>query len=118
VSSSHSAFWKHLTRYHSPLLFLENSHLACSERTVGLPPLVVLHHILVRSPIVLPHTLHGWQEAEYVWWIEEHSPREAWSLVESTLSHWESKNGGLDEGGAQEYVDLARTVLRDAKGEA
>ena len=78
----------------------------------------MLHHILVRSPIALPHTLHGWQEAEYVWWIDEHSPRDAWSLVESTLSHWENKNGELDRDGAQEYVDLVRTVLRHAKGEA
>ncbi|KAL4074200.1 Golgi transport complex subunit 5-domain-containing protein [Scleroderma citrinum] len=100
-----------------PLLFLENSHLACSERTAGLPPLVVLHHILVRSPIALPHTLHGWQEAEYVRWIDEHSPRDAWSLVESTLLHWEGKNDGPDKNGAQEYVDLTRSVLRHAKGE-
>ncbi|KAF8415603.1 hypothetical protein L210DRAFT_3585540, partial [Boletus edulis BED1] len=37
----------------SPLLFLENAHLASPERTAGLAPLVVLHHILVRSPLPL-----------------------------------------------------------------
>ncbi|KAF8441584.1 hypothetical protein L210DRAFT_2081228 [Boletus edulis BED1] len=36
-----------------PLLFLENAHLASPERTAGLAPLVVLHHILVRSPLPL-----------------------------------------------------------------
>ncbi|KAJ7188486.1 hypothetical protein C8R46DRAFT_1157508 [Mycena filopes] len=57
--------------------------------TVGLPPLIVLHHILVRSPVPLPHTLHGWQEAEYVRWVDEHSEEEAWTLIEGGLSHWE-----------------------------
>ncbi|KAI6135695.1 Golgi transport complex subunit 5-domain-containing protein [Pisolithus thermaeus] len=94
-----------------PLLFLENSHLGSSERTAGLPPLVVLHHILVRSPIPLPHTLHGWQETEYVRWIEDHSPQEAYSLIESSLNQWQH------ESGAGEYIQLAWIVLRHAKGE-
>lgn len=93
-----------------PLLFLENSHLASSERTAGLPPIVVLHHILVRSPIPLPHTLHGWQETEYVRWIEDHSPQEAYSLVESSLIQWENKSG------AEEYTQLVWAVLQHAKG--
>ncbi|KAI6046013.1 hypothetical protein EDC04DRAFT_2864916 [Pisolithus marmoratus] len=56
------------------LLFLETTHLVSPEHTAGLPPLVILHHICVRSSIPLPHTLHGWQETEYVRWIEDHSP--------------------------------------------
>ncbi|KAI6000499.1 Golgi transport complex subunit 5-domain-containing protein [Pisolithus albus] len=94
-----------------PLLFLENSNLGSSERTAGLPPLIVLHHILVRSPIPLPHTLHGWQETEYVRWIEDHSPQEAYSLIESSLMQWQHKSG------AGEYTELAWMVLQHAKGE-
>ncbi|KAI0768405.1 Golgi transport complex subunit 5-domain-containing protein [Irpex lacteus] len=100
-----------------PLLFLENSLLASPTHTTSLPPLVVLHHILVRSPISLPHTLHGWAEAEYVRWVNEHSEDEAWSLVESDLSHWEqiADAEGTDTGVASEYVRLARAVLANAK---
>ena len=72
---------------------------------------MVLHHVLVRSPIPLPHKLHGWQEAEYVRWVDEHSEEECWTLVEGGLSHWE-KIEGKD---ASEYVALARTVLRNAQ---
>ncbi|KAH7924634.1 hypothetical protein BV22DRAFT_1090567 [Leucogyrophana mollusca] len=100
-----------------PLLFLENSRLASPESTAGLPPLIVLHHILVRSPIPLPHTLHGWQEAEYVRWIDEHSDEEAWTLFESGLSHWEKMRevDGSNSGDADEYIELARIVLGNAK---
>ncbi|KAH7888451.1 Golgi transport complex subunit 5-domain-containing protein [Phlebopus sp. FC_14] len=102
-----------------PLLFLENSSLATPECTVGLSPLVVLHHILVRSPLPLPHTIHGWQEAEYVRWIDEHSSQEAWSLVESSIAHWEKRGGGdaVDVKGAEEYIRLARSVLASACGQ-
>ncbi|KAG6813690.1 hypothetical protein H0H92_008538 [Tricholoma furcatifolium] len=100
-----------------PLLFLDNSMLANPERTVGLPPLVVLHHILVRSPIPLPHSLHGWQEAEYVRWVGEHTDREAWSLIEGGLSRWEkvSESEGKDTTAAKEYIELARKVLQNAE---
>ncbi|KAF8891707.1 Golgi transport complex subunit 5-domain-containing protein [Infundibulicybe gibba] len=95
------------------LLFLENSQLASQQHTLGVPPLIVLHHILVRSPIPLPHSLHGWQEAEYVRWVDEHSEVEAWTLVESGVSHWE-KVENADEA-AGEYVQLAQRVLLDAQ---
>jgi hypothetical protein len=100
-----------------PLLFLDNARLASPESTAGLPPLVVLHHILVRSPIPLPHTLHGWHEAEYVRWVDEHSEEESWTLIEGGLTHWEKvhEGGGSDEQVAEEYVRLARAVLKDAK---
>ncbi len=100
----------------SPLLFLDNSSLASSNCTAGLPPLIVLHHILVRSPISLPHTLHGWAEAEYVRWVNEHSEQEAWSLVEGDLIHWEkiSEVEGTDTTPASEYIQLARMVLANA----
>ncbi|KAF8054168.1 Golgi transport complex subunit 5-domain-containing protein [Lyophyllum atratum] len=101
-----------------PLLFLDNSMLTLPERTTGLPPLIVLHHILVRSPMPLPHNLHGWQEAEYVRWVDEHTEREAWSLIEGGLSHWEkvSESEGKDSRVAAEYIELARTVLQNSQG--
>lgn len=97
----------------SPLLFLENSQLTSPKHTAGLSPLVVLHHILVRSPISLPHTLHGWVEAEYVRWVHEHTEQEACSLVEADLIHWEkmAEVEGTDPTPALEYIQLARTVL-------
>lgn len=72
---------------------------------------------MVRSSIPLPHSLHGWQEAEYVRWVGEHTPEEAWSLVESGLTHWEkmAEVEGSDSPGAREYIQLARTVLRTAQ---
>ncbi|KAK0241983.1 Golgi transport complex subunit 5-domain-containing protein [Armillaria nabsnona] len=96
-----------------PLLFLENSQLVLSQYTAGLPPLIVLHHILVRSPIPLPHSLHGWQEAEYVRWVDEHTEEEAWTLVDGGLSHWErtTESEGSEKEDAMQYVDLARKVL-------
>ncbi|OJT15902.1 Conserved oligomeric Golgi complex subunit 5 [Trametes pubescens] len=99
------------------LLFLDNAGLASPRHTAGLPPLIVLHHILVRSPITLPHALHGWAEAEYVRWVEEHSEEEAWTLVDGDVTHWEkmAEAEGGDPGAAAEYVQLARTVLANAR---
>ena len=93
-----------------------NSLLASSKHTAGLPPLIVLHHILVRSPLPLPHTLHGWAEAEYVRWVKEHSEQEAYTLVEGDLSHWEkvAEAEGTDTSPSSEYVQLARNVLANA----
>ena len=98
-------------------MFLDNAQLGVPEQTAGLPPLIVLHHILVRSPIPLPHNLHGWQEAEYVRWVEEHSEREAWTLIEGGLSHWEkvSESEGKDDGLAKDYIWLARKVLKSLR---
>ncbi|KAG2055186.1 hypothetical protein BDR06DRAFT_1020429 [Suillus hirtellus] len=89
-----------------PLLFIDTASLAGPAHTVNLPPLVVLHHILVRSPLPMPHITHGWQEAEYVRWTEEHKQEDAWGLVEAALV---GKEG--------EFVELARKVLRQARGE-
>lgn len=82
-----------------------------------MPPLIVLHHILVRSPVPLPHALHGWHEAEYVRWVDEHAPEEALALVESGLAHWErmAEAEGTDSPEAAEYVRLARAVLAQAQ---
>ena len=103
-------------RLFRPLLFLDNDSLASSQYTVGLPPLIILHHILVRSPVSLPHALHGWQEAEYVRWLEEHTEEEALTLIEGGISRWEgvTESEGTDPGAAVEYVQLARAVLANA----
>jgi len=98
-----------------PLLFLENSRLSSPEYTVGLQPLIILHHILVRSPLSLPHTLHGWSEAEYVRWINEHQESEAWTLVERCLTLWENEQSQANRKEGEEYVELARTVLSTAR---
>jgi len=100
-----------------PLLFLETARLAEHAATAGLPPLVVLHHILVRAPIPLPHMLHGWQAHEYVRWVEEHSEAEALTLAEGGLTHWEKTNEVEGTGGdlAVEYLALARSVLANAR---
>ncbi|KAF9071043.1 Golgi transport complex subunit 5-domain-containing protein [Rhodocollybia butyracea] len=104
-----------LLRAMRPLLFLENGQLANPVYTAGVPPLIVLHHILVRSPLPLPHSLHGWQEAEYVRWVDEHSDEEARTLVEGGLTHWEkTETEGKDSRGAEEYILLARTVMENA----
>ncbi|KAG2099132.1 Golgi transport complex subunit 5-domain-containing protein, partial [Suillus cothurnatus] len=87
-----------------PLLFLDTASLASPTHAANLPPLVVLHHILVRSPLPLPHIIHGWQEAEYVRWVEEHRKEDAWGLVEAALV---GKEG--------EFVELARKVLMQAR---
>ena len=91
--------------------------------TRGLPPLIVLHHIIVRAPssLPLPHALHGWSEAEYVLWVDEHSEGEALTLVEGVLTHWEKTSGSEanlnskpkpKEGeDVREYVEAARAVL-------
>ncbi|RXW23332.1 hypothetical protein EST38_g2498 [Candolleomyces aberdarensis] len=100
-----------------PLLFLENKQLSSPEATANLPPLIVLHHILVRSPIPLPHKLHGWQEAEYVRWLDEHTDQESWTLIDGGLSHWEriSEAEGTDTQEANEYAALARAVLKNCR---
>ncbi|KZT41531.1 hypothetical protein SISSUDRAFT_1059461 [Sistotremastrum suecicum HHB10207 ss-3] len=96
------------------ILFLDNKSLSDPTKTGDLPPLVVLHHILVRSPIDLPHALHGWQESEYVKWVGEHEEEDALSLVESDLEQWKKLNGeGTPEG--IESLGLARTVIQNAK---
>ena len=87
--------------------------LASRDATAGLPPLIVLHHILVRSPIPLPHALHGWSESEYVRWVDEHSAEEALSLIKGVLSHWEKVHEApsAEFEASKEYLILAHDVI-------
>ncbi|EJT98396.1 hypothetical protein DACRYDRAFT_96576 [Dacryopinax primogenitus] len=102
-----------------PLLFLDPADLTSPAHTAGLPPLIVLHHILVLSPLPMPHTTNGWTEAEYVRWVDTHAPSEACDLVEACLGRGE-KNvaGGFEKAErekAQGWVELARTVLAHSR---
>ncbi|CAE6430952.1 unnamed protein product [Rhizoctonia solani] len=96
-----------------PLLFLDTALLSSPDDTYSLPPLIILHHIIVRSPYPLPHTLHSWTEAEYVRWIEDHTPREALALVEACVPKWETQTVEI-KGTEEDWVILVRAVLRRA----
>ncbi|CUA67712.1 Conserved oligomeric Golgi complex subunit 5 [Rhizoctonia solani] len=96
-----------------PLLFLDTALLSSPDDTYSLPPLIILHHIIVRSPYPLPHTLHSWTEAEYVRWIEDHAPREALALVEACVPKWETQTVEI-KGTEEDWVTLVRSVLRRA----
>lgn len=78
--------------------------------------MIILHHIIVRSPHPLPHALHAWTEAEYVRWIEDHTPREALALVEACVPKWETQSeaGAGGDMGEEDWVTLVRSVLRRA----
>ncbi|KAG8899762.1 hypothetical protein FRC00_000975 [Tulasnella sp. 408] len=93
------------------LLFFDNQSLVLENQTSGLPPLIVLHHILVRSPLPLPHALHGWKVDEYVRWVDEHTEAEAYTLIEGCLSRWEGTVDDEERVSGEEYVGLARSVL-------
>ncbi|KAG8751229.1 hypothetical protein FRC11_009583 [Ceratobasidium sp. 423] len=96
-----------------PLLFLDTALLSSPDDTYSLPPLIILHHIIVRSPYSLPHTLHNWTEAEYVRWIEDHTPREALALVEACVPKWETQTVEM-KSTEEDWVTLVRAVLRRA----
>lgn len=65
----------------------------------------------------LPHELHGWQQAEYVRWVDEHTESEAWTLIEGGLAHSEkiSESEGKEGKTARVYIELARTVLENIR---
>jgi hypothetical protein len=71
--------------YDRSLLFLDTASLASPMHAANLPPPVVLHHILVWSPLLLPHITHGWQEAEYVQRVKEHRKEDVRGLVLAAL---------------------------------
>lgn len=60
------------------ILFSDLATLANPVETVHLPPLVVLHHIIVQSGtgLRLPHEVHVWSEVEYVAWVMKHEQEE------------------------------------------
>jgi hypothetical protein len=93
------------------LLFLDTPSLTKPSNTSPLPPLIVLHHILVRSPLPLPHQQHSWSEAEYARWVEAHSEPETWVLVEKGVR--DAKREKRE--GWQQVEELVGEVLREAR---
>jgi hypothetical protein len=99
------------------LLFTDTASLANPVETVHLPPLIVLHHILVLSPLRLPHEVHGWSEAEYALWVQKHrDEKEQWALVENAVNGQIGAEGE-SEGEDAKFVKLVREVLVHARHE-
>ena len=93
------------------LLFADLSALTNPVETVHLPPLIVLHHIIVLSPLLLPHQVHSWSEAEYLLWLRKHEAQEErLDLLEKAVNDQVGEGTpGADEEG--KYVALIREVL-------
>jgi hypothetical protein len=94
------------------LLFADVSSLANPVETVHLPPIIVLHHIIVLSAFRLPHEVHGWTEAEYVLWLQKHEDeKERLELLEKAVED-QAQGDGEDE-----TVKLIKEVLVHARHE-
>lgn len=91
------------------MLFLDVESLADRTQTAGLAPLLVLHHIVVLSPLQLPHQVHSWTEAEYALWVDKHTPEEGWRLLEKAV------DGQRDGEGGVEWRALIKKVLERAR---
>ncbi|EIW72791.1 hypothetical protein TREMEDRAFT_25851, partial [Tremella mesenterica DSM 1558] len=103
------------------ILFAPRSSLSNPVETVHLPTLILLHHIIVLSPLLLPHEVHQWSETEYVLWVQKHEEEEQWGLLERAIdSQLVSKSINSDgeiEGEEEESVKLIRDVLVHARGQ-
>ncbi|BGP09947.1 hypothetical protein JCM10049v2_005825 [Rhodotorula toruloides] len=112
-----------------PLLFLDLPSLADPTRTSDIPTLILLHHLLSRAnlpnALPLPYELHGWTEAEYVRWLNEHREEERMGMLESVVRRWEEQkakreegdgSGGEQDGEADKVVGFIRQVLARTAG--
>lgn len=101
------------------LLFADRAGLTNPVETVHLPPLIVLHHLIVRSPLRLPHEVHGWSEAEYVLWVQKHEDEhEQWDLLEKAVDDQvavASTPGVGQDDEDRETVELVQEVLEHAR---
>lgn len=68
-----------------PLLFRDLSTLGDSAQTGDVPTLILLHHVLARGGLPLPHQVRGWSETEYVRWLNEHQEEERIRLIEEVV---------------------------------
>jgi len=101
-----------------PLLFLDTRSLLDPKQTSSIPTLILLHHLISRSPIPLPHKHHRWTQAEYVRWLNEHGEKERVGMIQGVLADWEKeKQGGGGEGNEneneeeKEWAEWVRKVL-------
>ncbi|PWN54207.1 hypothetical protein IE53DRAFT_391434 [Violaceomyces palustris] len=79
-----------------PFLFRDTGTLANAELLpdkTGLPPTIVLHHLMSRSRSPLPHEIIGWSRAAYIRWLESHSQEAALDMISKALEDWQ---GSLD----------------------
>lgn len=84
--------------------------MANPVETVHLPPIIVLHHIVVLSDLKLPHQVHGWSEAEYILWIQKHQEeREQLDLLEGVVSKQKLED--------DKYLKIINEVLVHARHE-
>ncbi|KAI9635240.1 Golgi transport complex subunit 5-domain-containing protein [Dioszegia hungarica] len=107
------------------ILFSPVSSLTNAVETVHLPPLITLHHIIVLSPLRLPHELHGWTEQEYFLWVQKHADeKEQWDLLEKAVddqidgtSSGKVKGKEPEEGDEEEkkFVRIVKEVLEHAR---
>jgi hypothetical protein len=92
--------------------------LTNAVETVHLPPLIIMHHIIVLSPLRLPHEAQGWSEQEYFAWIQKHpDEREQWDLLEKAVDgqvvRSEASNG--DKGETRDTADEEAESVRILK---
>ncbi|GAA5884930.1 hypothetical protein JCM3774_004581, partial [Rhodotorula dairenensis] len=95
-----------------PLLFRELSTLGDATLTGDVPTLILLHHVLARGGLALPHQVRGWTETEYVRWLNEHQEEERIRLVEEVVEREKANRepakaaagggGGGDGGGGED----------------
>jgi hypothetical protein len=63
-----------------PLLFLDTSQLSAAHHTANVPAIVLLHHLIARSPpsaLPLPHKHHHMSKMDYMKWVDKHTEKEA-----------------------------------------
>ncbi|CAO3692806.1 unnamed protein product [Umbelopsis ramanniana] len=77
-----------------PLLFLDTSQLSAAHHTANVPDLIILHHLIVRSPpntLPLPHKYHHMSKPEYMKWADKHSEGETIKFAIEGVQSGDSK---------------------------
>ncbi|KAJ3108658.1 Conserved oligomeric Golgi complex subunit [Phlyctochytrium planicorne] len=72
------------------LLFLDLPQVTATHHTTGLPPAIVMHHIITRChpTIPLPMASYNWTEAQYSEWLDSHSESETLGLLGRCLDFY------------------------------
>ncbi|GAA5977892.1 hypothetical protein JCM10908_005134 [Rhodotorula pacifica] len=85
-----------------PLLFRDLSDLGDASQTGDVPTLILLHHILARGGLALPHQVRNWSETEYVRWLNEHQEDERIRLIEEVVEREKKQRAAKKEGEEEE----------------